>query len=529
MVKIYIAEFIVFCITYYFGVIRSNYPLHMLQLEGYDNTAYKNWIRENKDKVSKFWYKINSSESESFLKLKNHLAKVNTEEKTPLVWTDRAKRLFKIHRILNIVILVFIALITNITYEATDNFILTLLVLIALGVLLYYFEYRVIILSNKISIPREEKINMGFYTSAQEKIKGLKKESGLKVLGITGSFGKTSTKVIADVILSEGLRVKNTPSSYNTPMGLSKVINNELTEESEVFIAELGAYKKGEIDEVARLVQPDVGIITAIGPTHMHLFKTIENIMATKYELIEDLPEDGVAIFNYDNEYVRKLADKTEKKTIRYGTKDIEKLDVYAKDIEVSEKGSSFTLVIRELGEIACESKLLGVHNISNLLAAACAAYVLGLSLEQIASGVKKVEPVEHRLNIVDGGTGVIVIDDAFNSNPVGFRAALDVVNEFKNGNKIIITPGMVELGDMEEEENYKIGFEISKVCDFVILVGKKRTEPIYRGLADSKYNMKNVFVVNSLAEATSVSAHLTKVGDVVLIENDLPDNYSED
>ncbi|RVU55114.1 UDP-N-acetylmuramoyl-tripeptide--D-alanyl-D-alanine ligase [Anaerosphaera multitolerans] len=527
MVKLLIAEFIIIFITFYFGIIRSNYPLHMLQLEGYENEGYKNWLRENKDKVNKFWYRVNAEGS--IIGFKSHYVKVNTEEKTPLVWTDRAKRLFKIHYLVNIGFLVVVLLIVNTIFGITDNFPLALAVLILGSFLVYFFEYRIMLISNSISVPREKKINMGFYKQAQKKIAEYKRNYGLKVLGITGSFGKTSTKVIADTILSEGLKVKNTPSSYNTPMGLSKVINNELTEDREVFIAELGAYKKGEIDEVAQLVQPDIGIITGIGPTHMHLFKTIENIMATKYELIEDLPEDGIAIFNYDNDYVKVLADKTEKRTLRYGTENVEKLDVYAKDIKVDERGSNFTLVIKGEGEIFCESKLLGLHNISNLLAAATAAYVLGLSLEEISRGIKKVEPVEHRLNIVDGGTGVIVIDDAFNSNPVGFRAALDVLREFKSGRKIIITPGMVELGDMEEEENYKIGFEIGKVCDYVILVGKKRTEPIYRGLTDSKYNMENVFVVNSLNEATKVSAHLTKVGDIVLIENDLPDNYNED
>lgn len=511
MFKLYICEFIIVALTYYFAIVRSNYPLHMLQLEGYNNDDYKVWMRENKDKINKFVYQ----------KAK--------EEKTPLVWTDRAKRLFIIHDHVNFIFLVVFLIIANIIFAVSRNYIISLTVLIILCLLLYYFESKVMLISNKISVPREEKINMGFFVQAQNKIKELKEKDGLKVLGITGSFGKTSTKFIADTILSESLNVKNTPSSYNTPMGLSKVINNELNETHEVFIAELGAKQKGEIDEVAQLVQPDIGIITAIGPTHMHMFKTIENIMNTKYELIEDLPEDGVAIFNYDNEYVKVLADKTKKKTLRYGMEDVEKLDVYAKDIEVSEKGSEFVLVVKGKGEVKCSTKLLGKHNISNLLAAATAGFVLGMTLEDIAKGIAKVEPVEHRLNIVDSGTGIVVIDDAFNSNPVGFRAALNVINEFKNGRKIIITPGMVELGDMEEEENYKIGKEIAKVCDYVILVGKKRTEPIRRGLSDAGFSDDNAFVVNTLNKATEVLGTLTKPGDVVLFENDLPDTYSEE
>lgn len=494
-------------ISYKLLTKRSYFPIHMLQLEGYETEEYKKWTAENKSKMNQLVYRQSN------------------EEKTPLVWTDRAKRLLKRQQAENIKYIMYIFIIGFVLFLIKK--VLGFGFILIANAVLYYFQYIVLEKSNDKQVPIENQINMGYYVSAQNKIREYK-EDGLKVLGITGSFGKTSVKFISETVLSEGLKVKNTPSSYNTPMGLSKVINNDLTKEYEVFIAELGAKKKGEIEEVAQLVQPDIGIITAIGPTHMHLFKTIENIQNTKYELIESLPENGIAIFNYDNDYVKPLSDKTTLKKYNYGIKDTDKLDVYAKDISVDEKGSKFVLVIKNVGEIECESKLLGVHNISNLLAAATAGYVLGLGLEQISAGIKKVEPVEHRLNIVDSGTGVIVIDDAFNSNPIGFRAALDVLKEFKTGNKIIITPGMVELGDIEEQENEKIGAEIAKVCDFVILVGPNRTKPIQKGLEQSGFNMQNTFVVESLTKATEVLAHLTKTGDVVLFENDLPDNYSE-
>lgn len=489
-------------------VKRSVYLLHMLQLEGYDNEEFTTWISNNKEKVHRLRY-------------------LEGEGKTPLVWTDRAKRLFALHKQQNALRIVLIFAFSIGLTLLLKNGIVSVIVSALLLALHFFFQYKVLLASNSLSVPREEKINQGFYVQAQGKVKELKEKNGLKVLGITGSFGKTSVKFISDTILSESLQVKNTPSSYNTPMGLSKVINNELNGTHEVFIAELGAKKKGEIDEVAQLVQPDIGIITAIGPTHMHLFHTIENIMNTKYELIEDLPQDGVAIFNYDNEYVKVLADKTTKKTLRYGMEDTQHLDVYADDISVGEFGSRFRLNYQNQ-QVYCETKLLGKHNISNILAACTAAIVLGMDLESIARGVEKIEPVEHRLNIVDGGTGVIVIDDAFNSNPVGFRAALDVLGAFTTGQKIIITPGMVELGEMEEEENYKIGKEIANVCDYVILVGKKRTEPIARGLRDENYSEERLIVVNTLQQATEQLAHLTRPGDVVLFENDLPDSYSE-
>ncbi|MDO5714156.1 MAG: UDP-N-acetylmuramoyl-tripeptide--D-alanyl-D-alanine ligase [Tissierellia bacterium] len=489
-------------ITYRFIKKIATKPLHILQLEGYDNEEYKTWLDNNPEA--------------KFGKIKESI-----QEKTPLVMTPRATRLYTKYMQTNAVILVILLGLSALFYHK----IIWILLFPILLYLLYRTQFLVIIVANTIALPKEKKINHGFYVQAQEKIKSY---PNLQVVGITGSFGKTSTKFITNTILSEKLKVQNTPSSYNTPMGLSKVINNDLDETKEVFIAELGAKVPGEIKEVADLVQPTIGVITAIGPTHMHLFKTIENIKKTKYELIEALPETGIAIFNYDNEHVKELADKAKIHKLLYGMEDVEKLDIYADNFTIGANGSTFRLHLPGKSPVICETKLLGKHNISNLLAAASIAHVLGMEPIEIANGIRKVEPVEHRLNLIKGPTGVLVIDDAFNSNPIGARAALEVLNTFKGGKKIIITPGMVELGDIEEEENYKLGKEIAKVCDYCILVGPKRTEPIQRGLKEVGYPEQSLFIAKSLQEATEISGHLTKAGDIILIENDLPDTYNE-
>ncbi|MDO5301539.1 MAG: UDP-N-acetylmuramoyl-tripeptide--D-alanyl-D-alanine ligase [Tissierellia bacterium] len=478
----------------------------MLQLEGYENEEYKKWSNDHMDQLQRLIY-------------------TKTSEKSPLVMTDRAKRLYNLTNSINI-IYIFVGVLIRLVFAFIPLWPTVLFVLYC-G-FLYLFQYRIILQANAIRAPKEAAINMGFYRDAQRKIASLKEQNQLEVVGITGSFGKTSVKFIANTILSQEFVVQNTPSSYNTPMGLSKIINNELSTDHEVFLAELGAKKIGEIEEVAQLVQPTIGIITAVGPTHMHLFHSIANIQRTKYELIEALADDGVAIFNYDNEYVRPLADKTTQKTLRYGLEDVELLDVYATDLKVGALGSDFTLHIKEHGSWPTHTRLLGEHNIQNLLAAAAAAYALGMGGQAIAKAIEKVEPVEHRLNIVDGGTGVIVIDDAFNSNPVGARAALKVLDAFDTGKKIIVTPGMVELGAMEEDENRKLGREIAQVADIAILVGPQRTKPIQEGLREEGYPEEKIHVVKSLDEATQTLAGLTAKGDVVLFENDLPDNYDE-
>lgn len=486
---------------------RSLDFLHIIQLEGYDSDQYLKWVKENKSKVY-------------------NIRKDKKQEKKPFVFTNRAKRLYLTNIILNVIIAVLLTFLSMefILDKSIYLSLLILLVSIFLMLILYVFQAYISLLANKIISPVESKINKGFYDRAKEKIS---KMEDLIVVGITGSFGKTSTKFILGTILSEKYNILNTPESYNTPMGLSKVINNDLTNEHEVFIAELGARNIGDIKEVSELVQPKIGVITSIGPAHIETFKNIENIMKTKYELIEQLSINGLAVLNYDNEHIKKLADKTFKEKFLYGINNIEDLDIYAEDIQVSERGSTFTIKDKDENSLICTTKLLGKHNIYNILAGVAIAKSLGLSLEEIKRGIDKIAPIPHRLNIINSDKEVIIIDDAFNSNPIGAKAALDVLSEFKEGRKIIVTPGMVELGTMEENANREFGINIGKVCDYVILVGKERTQSIYEGLMESNFNEANIFIAEDLDEASAYVEKLAKAKDVVLFENDLPDNYN--
>ncbi|HHV39126.1 MAG TPA: UDP-N-acetylmuramoyl-tripeptide--D-alanyl-D-alanine ligase, partial [Tepidimicrobium sp.] len=444
------------------------------------------------------------------------------EAKKPLVFTNRAKRLYATNLFLNIVIMgIFSSMYLNIISDKMTYFPMVLFI----GTLLYYFQSETIYLSNLIVKPIEDRINKRFFERAKEKVANMK---DLNVIGITGSFGKTSTKFILGTILERRYEVLNTPESYNTPMGLSMVINNSLTDEHDVFIAEMGARNIGDIRELSELTKPKIGIITSIGPAHLETFKNIDNITKAKYELIEELPADGIAIFNYDNEHIKKMADKTFKEKILYGIDRVEDVDIYAKDIEVSERGSTFTIADRDGKSIRCTTRLLGKHNIYNILAGVSGAIAMGMELEEIKDRIDKIEPIPHRLNIMDPGTGVIVIDDTFNSNPIGTKAALNVLSQFKGGRKIVVTPGMVELGEMEEEANREFGINMGKVCDYVILIGEKRTIPIYEGLLKSGYNEDNIFVANDLDHATLQIQKIARPKDIILFENDLPDNYDE-
>src|SRR6056297_1980245 len=519
---------------------RLKYYLHMMQLELYDNEKYTNWMIKNKEKTrtkkSGILVVITSVTTLVYLISPFNIyiysiiwvvASIYSLEytkaniKKPLVFTNRARRLLISTIIVALIDVTLIILVVRLISGNTYYIPVTIFIM-SLSI---YFSSYYLIIGNWVVSPIEKSINMKYYKKAYNKIRDLEE---LTTIGITGSYGKTSTKFIASKILQQKYKTTNTPNSYNTPMGISKFINNELNEDYTMFVDELGAERLGEIKEIAELVNPKVGIITSIGPCHLKTFKSIENIMKTKYELIKELPADGTAIFNYDNEYVKKLADKTYRNKILYGIESKDDVDIYAEDIKTTNKGSTFKLHIKEKGSVQCRTKLLGKHNILNILAGVAAAYAMDMTLVQISSGIERIESIEHRLQLIDAGTGVYVIDDAFNSNPKGAEAALEVLKDFTEGSKIIVTPGMVELGKLQKDENFKFGEKIAEICDEVILVGKKQTQPIYDGLKSKGYDTNKVNVVKNLEEAQDLIGKIVKPKDVVLFENDLPDTYSE-
>jgi UDP-N-acetylmuramoyl-tripeptide--D-alanyl-D-alanine ligase len=288
---------------------------------------------------------------------------------------------------------------------------------------------------------------------------------------------------------------------------------------------------------VCRIARPEISILTAVGPQHLERFGSIENVMLGKNEIMQALPDGAPAIYNGDNPYCQRLIEQMRAegrvKVLSYSL-DISNTEaqVVASDIQVTRQGLRFTVTHRgEQGEERAEmrSKLLGRHNVSNILAGVTAALVCGMSLEEIAEAVERVEPVEHRLQLISGAGGVTVIDDAYNANPEGVRTALEVLAQFTDGKRVLVTPGMVELGPIEEEENQRFGTLAAKACDVVILVGRKRTQPIARGLREAGFPEQQLYVVGSLNEATEKMKSLVAPGAVVLFANDLPDTYNEE
>ncbi len=366
-----------------------------------------------------------------------------------------------------------------------------------------------------------EKSISNYYVNDAKKI--LRSMKNMKVIGVTGSYGKTSTKFILGRILSEKYNTLVTPENYNTPMGIVITVRRDLKPTTQVFVCEMGAKRRGDIKEDCLIADPDLGVITSIGPQHLDTFGNIETVVSTKFELADWVKQKGGKMYlNGDNEYIKQNADKYD--SVTYGTSDC---DCKATDITYSPKGLTVTLQYKG-EEFNVTSHLLGYHNALNIAAAASVALDMGLTPKEIAYAVSKLKPVEHRLQLKPYINGSTLIDDAYNSNPEGCLEAARVLGCFDGMKKIIVTPGLVELGDKEYEANRRLGQEAAKQADIIILVGKKRSIPLAEGVRSENFPEENLYVVSSFKEAVGVFSPMCDKNTAILFENDLPDNYLE-
>ena len=441
------------------------------------------------------------------------LSEKNAKKK--FVLTPRVKRLYAVFFIVMTLILYGITRLINTLIDISDYF-LILFFLFPLFLPLW------IALCGLLAWPIEKAISEMYFRDAQ---RILRERKDLIKIGITGSWGKTSVKFILGTILEEKYHTLVTPASFNTPMGVTKVIRSKLEPGHRVFVSEMGARHVGDIKEMCRLVHPQIGLLTSVGPQHLDTFKTVERVAKTKYELIDALPEDGEAFFADDGDICRSLYEKTTVRKHLTGL-DPEKDELWAEDIRYSPEGSTF-LLCRGDEKTECTTQLLGELNIRNILLCASTGLSLGLSMKQIARGIAKIRPVEHRLQLIRHPGGLNVIDDAFNSNIRGAKQAFQVLKQFPK-KRVIVTPGMVELGEQEAEMNRAFGTAMADCCDTAILVGKKRSEAIAAGLKENGFPEESILVAASLEDAASMMREITGAGDTVLFENDLPDNYSE-
>lgn len=514
----------------YVFVIRYLYCIYIFQLNHYELRKYIKWLCKNRTNkriiipsllslisIVLLLYDINNPlvYPQGVLMVLSLFFIHFRQEKKKLKFTSRMIRL----------ILVFLAVLVVSTwgciyllptkYSLENTF-------LAISIIGNFVIYDLFFLAHLFVLPIERYLYDYYVNKARQKILSY---NSLKVIGITGSFGKTSTKFIIGEILKKDYSVCVTPASYNTPMGLCITINKQLRNIDEFLICEMGACRIGDIQELCHIVFPDIGIITSIGPQHLETFGNLTNIIKTKFELIESLPKGGLAILNYDNYYIRNYRIKNDVKVLTYGIEH-ENVDYYALNIKYDQFGSTFEVRFPEGERYLFKTKLLGKHNISNILAAIALGDYLKINVRKIIHTVSTLEPVKHRLEL-KRFPNYCLIDDSFNANYEGFNNALDILNQFKY-KRIIITPGLIELGDEQYTMNYRIGEKIARCTDYVVLVGKKQTKPIYNALLDNQYPSTSIYVTNSFEDGFKHVLNKFKSDFTVLLENDLPDQYNE-
>lgn len=501
-------------------VVLLIFHMHMFQLNSYFFKKHMRWVKTNYKKIvlqiliiifPTLLLAFNNiiSNAISILLLAFSIFYNFPKKKSKIAFkvTNRVKRMFITEAIL--------ILLTLILYNNRNVIFIKLFILNILSPFIAF-------IANFINSPIE---HMGKQHYINEAKKILNDMPNLTVIGVTGSYGKTSVKNFLEKTLSTKYEVLTTPKNYNTTMGVVKTIREHLKPIHQIFICEMGATNIGDIKEICDLVKPKIGIITAIGPQHLESFKTIDNIIKTKFELADSVKENGGVIFlNFNNEYIAKQ--KIEKNIFTYGVNN-ENLDYNGYNLISSSQGLSFTMLDKNSNkEIEFKTKLIGKHNVINLTAAISVANYLGVPLEKSVHSIREIRSVEHRLQLIPKGDFTI-IDDSYNSNPVSSKSALDTLAEFE-GTKIIVTPGLIELGNDEEKYNFELGHYMTNICDYIFLVNSKSSKYILDGISSTEFNKDKVFNVNTPQEAVNQISSLA-INDkiTVLLENDLPDNYN--
>lgn len=392
------------------------------------------------------------------------------------------------------------------------------LLLLLFDLFLPFGIFLIFIIINPITNLRKKQI----ISQAKNKILSCK---NLIVIGITGSYGKSSTKEILAQILSTKFKVLKTPKNTNTEIGVAKIILKELKPEHEVFVVEMGAYKIGEIKAICDLVKPQTGILTAIIEQHLALFGSLENIISAKFELIENLSANGTAILNLDNQNILENSTKYKINKLFYSI--IKSADIYAENIIVSPQNLKFNLVLGK-EKIAIESQLLGKHNVSNLLASAAAAIKLKMSLDEISQAISFIKPIDKTLNLVKGLNNSILIDDTYNANPEGIISALEYLDVYKEKNKILIFSAMYELGAKAVEAHQRIAKIMAQTCDQVYIINPNFAEILKKSMIAEGLDSKKIIIEENKSKIVNILTNSINSDSVILFEGRGPEKILE-
>ncbi|MBI4690140.1 MAG: UDP-N-acetylmuramoyl-tripeptide--D-alanyl-D-alanine ligase [Nitrospirae bacterium] len=334
-------------------------------------------------------------------------------------------------------------------------------------------------------------------------------KNSIPVVGITGTNGKTTTKELIAIILGTKYRVLKNTGNLNNQIGLPLSLLN-LGNEDEIAVLELGASMPGDIKELCRIAVPDYGVVTNIGPGHLEGFGSIETVRNTKLELLDTVK--GVVV-NADDTFLMQGLSAYKGKVITFGINN--EADVFARDINVNERGSTFLLCIGEDHTIEINLGVSGNFNIYNALAAACSGNIFGIGLKDIKAGIESFRGVPMRLEIKEF-MGATVISDVYNANPASMEAAIKELVRLRKNRAIAVLGDMLELGTYAEEAHMKLGKRMSELpIDIFIAVG-----PLM-AIAQSAFaeTGRRSIIAASASEAGEILSGLCKTDDTILVK----------
>lgn len=442
-----------------------------------------------------------------------------------LVWTAKAVYLFGLGLMLQVFFAYAFAVVTLTIFGIRD----TAAVLIGLAffvALLFFFPFF-LIAAMTLYHPFDRFFKHRIIHKAQKKMRDF---PNLIIIGITGSYGKTTMKEAIAAILSQKFDVLKTPENINTPLGISRLILEKLTSETEIFIAEMGAYQQGDIRALCDIAKPRIAILTGINEAHLERFGSLENTISAKFEIADATKPDGIILFNADDSRVMKeyRAHTGKRKTYFYSSENHPMAQTHISETRFFEDGSGigFELAAGSDSFGYVKAPFLGEYIAGIIGGATLIAKELGMTRDEIRRGIASLSPIPHRLQAIKKDGGVLVIDDSYNGNPDGAKEAIKTLSRFGGKRTVYITPGLVEMGTRAELVHREIGRELAKSADRVILIRNSVTPFIAEGLRENGFLQEHIIWFDTAPEAYKKMPEILKSGDVALFQNDLPENY---
>ena len=429
--------------------------------------------------------------------------------KVPVNYTGRLKRLYGAYiAIILCFSYIFIAYLAFLA-EVNGSFIYGLIAYVPFAVMPMLCPIT-LLFANALTGGFERRRNQKFVKRAGQVLD----EQEIIRIGVVGSYGKTSVKNILKTLLSEKYAVVATPESFNTPMGIAKTVCSADFYQKQIFIAEMGARKAGDIQELCALVKPDYAVFTGICEQHIQTFGSLENIWKEKSEILRCGAKKVVCGENLRVYVERDFKDNADAVVFESGV------------CELDSGAAATAFTLRLFGQdVAVTTKLLGNMAVENIRLAVRLCLELDMTADEILRGIEKLEPIPHRLQLTESN-GIYILDDGYNCNPKGAEEALLALSRFA-GKKVVVTPGIVECGVLEEKINGELGEKLAqKNFDKVILVGNTLVGAVKKGYLDGNGNAEALVIVPTLAAAQKLLGGYLEEGDAVLFLNDLPDVY---